>query len=223
MLITKKALETIQAELAQSENGQLIGSLDDVWALVNAENTMRAAQERLAAKPDELGLSIEYAAIIYPTPEGAADRETETDEHRGYRVFPIPDKPHPIDLQSGTLRALSIQQPWVERILTGQKNVEYRTWRVTETGPLLLHASRTQRPKNFEAVGMQDQMSALPYGALVGIVDVVGVEYNEHNEEYEWLLAHPRRFRTPIPYKGAAGIFRVPTHVVAQELAGATA
>ena len=85
-------------------------------------------------------------------------------------------------------------------------------------GPLLLHASNTREaPELFVEAGIADP-DALPYGALVGVVDVVACLYDAENEDYEWLLAHPRRFKKPIPYKGAASIFRVPTQEVKGQL-----
>ncbi|ULH16665.1 ASCH domain-containing protein [Deinococcus sp. KNUC1210] len=107
------------------------------------------------------------------------------------------------------MRALSIQQPWVDRILSGEKNIKYRSRRIKDMGPLLLHASKTVVPENFDGMEQADA-DRLPYGALVGVVDVVDVVPVEGEDLYEWRLAHPRRFAMPIPYKGAASIFKVP-------------
>lgn len=123
--------------------------------------------------------------------------------------FVAPPAPAPLNLNADTLRALSVRQPWAELIVRGDKNLEYRSWRLREMGPLLIHASRTHDPENFELAGMKPD--GLPFGALVGVVDVVGcVEVEGEPGLYAFELAHPRRFAVPIPYRGAASIFRVP-------------
>ena len=80
-------------------------------------------------------------------------------------------------------------------------------------GPLLLHASRTLTEDEYQAAESEDtDLDAVPLGALVGMVDVVGIEGKEG--DYAWQLENPRRFAQPIPYKGAAAIMRVPAEVV---------
>lgn len=133
--------------------------------------------------------------------------------------FAAPPAPAPLNLGADTLRALSVRQPWAELIVRGDKNLEYRTWRLREMGPLLIHASRTLDHENFEITGMEPQ--GLPFGALVGIVDVVDcVEVEDEPGLYAFQLAHPRRFAVPVPYRGAASIFRVPTAQVRAALPG---
>lgn len=103
--------------------------------------------------------------------------------------------------------------------MRGEKNLEYRSRRMREMGPLLLHASGTLVHENFG-----DDTPApetLPFRALVGIVDVVGViEVEGEDNLLAYQLAHPRRFKTPLPYSGAAGIFRVPVGEVKAALRG---
>lgn len=139
----------------------------------------------------------------------------------GYRAFMPPPAPEPLDLKAESMRALSIRQPFVESILRGTKNIEYRSWQVKEPGPLLVHASNTRaEPEAFADAGI-DSPDALPYGMLVGVVDVVACLQDE-NGDFEWLLAHPRRFAQSVPYKGASSIFRVPITEVREALKGVT-
>ncbi|MDV6373070.1 ASCH domain-containing protein [Deinococcus arenicola] len=139
----------------------------------------------------------------------------------GYRSFTPPAAPEPLDLGAGSIRALSIRQPFVEQILSGEKNIEYRSWQIQEPGPLLLHASSIgAKPEDFDEAGIAPD--TLPYGALVGIVDVVDCLWDEENEEFEWLLAYPRRFSQPIEYKGAARIFNVPVEDIQAALSAPT-
>ncbi|UQN07475.1 ASCH domain-containing protein [Deinococcus sp. QL22] len=166
------------------------------------EKQMEAVVQRLG----EAGYSIQTVHLVFKDVEG-------------YRAFPTLPSPMPIEASARSLRALSIRQPHIERIFQGAKNIEYRSWQVKESGPLLLHASNTREAPEVFAEADIASPEELPYGSLVGIVDVVECLYNAENEDYEWLLAHPRRFRVPIPYKGAAGIFRVPVTTVEQALA----
>lgn len=139
----------------------------------------------------------------------------------GYRSFTPPPAPEPLDLGAESIRALSIRQPFVEQILRGEKNIEYRSWQVKEPGPLLLHASDTRAGADaFDDADIAPD--TLPYAALVGVVDVVDCLWDEENEEFEWLLACPRRFSQPIPYKGAANIFRVPIEEIQAALSAPT-
>lgn len=126
--------------------------------------------------------------------------------------------PAALDPAADHIRAVSIRQPYVELILRGVKDREYRSWSTTP-GPTLLHASRTITG-NERAAGQESgiDLEELPTGALVGVVDIVGVEGVEG--DYAWVLARPRRFATPIPWKGAAAIMRVDMAAVRSALQG---
>ncbi|HEX2865030.1 MAG TPA: hypothetical protein VHN99_10715, partial [Deinococcales bacterium] len=129
-----------------------------------------------------------------------------------------------------TLPALSVRQPFVELILRGVKDVENRSFKTNQRGLLLLHASATLEPLNWEDVGETDQdldPANLAFGALVGAVNVVDCTRERRSSWHEddawgWYLGNPVRFAEPIPYKGAAGIFRVPKALVDAALARAT-
>lgn len=201
MKIEQAAIRNIAQTVLSTEGQEIIAPLEALWNELGVPDSMREVQQQVAELFAAQGLEVAFEVHLYVP-------EEDLPEHSD---FTGPPAPAPLDLQADTLRALSIQQPWVERILTGQKNIEYRSFRTREAGPLLLHASGTRVPENFEAVGMESQIDRLPYRALVGVVDVVDVVPIEGEEKlYGWLLAHPRRFKKPIPYSGAAGIFRVP-------------
>ncbi|WP_216328022.1 ASCH domain-containing protein [Deinococcus aestuarii] len=199
MKISKKAIEEVIRSVEASEAGEVVVSFEEFWAHFGVADTMQALQQQVAERLAAEGLEVSFEVVIALPPEDLPQRAE----------FAFPARPAPVDLSAETLRALSIQQPWVELILRGEKNLEYRSRRLREMGPLLLHASGTVVPENFE--GLDVDTDALPYRALVGLVDVVGVEEVEGEEGlYAWQLAHPRRFQAPIAYSGAAGIFRVP-------------
>ena len=97
------------------------------------------------------------------------------------------------------MRAISIKQPYAERIASGSKRVEYRSWRAPclVGGDLLIVA-----PKSVMA-----GYGAEPTGVAVCVVRVVrmgGVAGDR-----EWHFTDPRRVK-PVPVRGRQALFRVP-------------
>jgi hypothetical protein len=132
------------------------------------------------------------------------------------------------------MKALSIHQPWAHAILHQGKGVENRTWPTRYRGPLLIHASKSRQ--SYDCVKYRWVMdyecrlpawSELAIGAIVGVVDLVGCSklvptfcetHGEaakwHEGPWCWELRNPRPFTTPIPYRGAQGLFDVPDEIV---------
>lgn len=96
-------------------------------------------------------------------------------------------------------RALSIRQPYVELILRGKKREEYRSRRTHVRGRVYLYASL--KPGNYEWAAKKYHVrctsGTLPVGCIVGSVELVGCKALRDGE-YAWLLAKPRRYRTPL-------------------------
>ncbi|WP_221091549.1 ASCH domain-containing protein [Deinococcus aquaedulcis] len=199
MKITRRAIEEVVNTVENSETGEVIVPLEQFWAHFGIPDTMFALQQDMTARLAEQGLDVSFEVVI-ALPE---------DDLPLIGDFDVPNQAAPIDLSAESVRALSIQQPWAELILRREKNLEYRSRRIREMGTLLLHVSGTRKPENFEGSDLDPE--SLIYGALVGVVDVVGVQEVAGEEGlYAWQLAHPRRFKQPIPYLGAASIFKVP-------------
>lgn len=144
------------------------------------------------------------------------------------------------------MRALTICQPYAELIARGVKRVENRTWEMLYRGPLLIHAGKSRKFLSGDNFGIP--LTAMDWGAVVAAVDVVEcfhidrieaerrkthehrrpgdfashLEFllrHEHVEgPYCIVLANVRRFDKPLPFKGAQGIFDVPTHLVKEYL-----
>lgn len=118
--------------------------------------------------------------------------------------LPAPPAPAPLDTSATTLR--------------GQKNLEYRSRPLREMGTLLIHAAATRNGEVLDNVQRSELAAAdLTFGALLGAVDVVAC-HAVPGGDYAYQLAYPHRFREPVPYKGAASIFRVPAQFVAAAL-----
>lgn len=92
--------------------------------------------------------------------------------------------------------ALSVKQPYAEQIASGQKRIEYRTWKTNHRGPLLIVASK----------GAADGGEHLPRGVAICVVEVVKV--TGADGDYKWHLAQPQRVQ-PEPVRGYAALYTV--------------
>ncbi len=128
------------------------------------------------------------------------------------------------------LNCLSIQQPWADFILSGQKRVENRTWNwmkerdwKRDGGVLLgIHVSsgistwRNYDPKEREHLAPGWTKGASEIGNVRGVVDLVNIcrpkdlprDLRKHKyaiydpENWCWVLENPRLFLPPIRAKG---------------------
>lgn len=122
---------------------------------------------------------------------------------------------------------LSIQQPFVEQIMRGDKRVEYRTWRTRFVGWLGIHASKGRQTLNgYDEEELAEVLpgwtpSEADFGHLVGFAWLAGCcRYRELPAELQdlddpsdaedywcWLLKAPTRMHPPMPAKGNATLF----------------
>jgi activating signal cointegrator 1 len=134
------------------------------------------------------------------------------------------------------MKALTICQPYAELIACGEKRVENRTWPTSYRGPLLIHAGKGRKmlEPEFTKDGHEVDrptgifLSTMDFGAVIAtaeLIDCLPVDpilRGAHDEQYPWLRAHKhvngpwcwvldkvRRLYSPIPYKGALGLFEV--------------
>ena len=130
------------------------------------------------------------------------------------------------------MRALSIHQPWAWAILQAGKTIENRTWSTKHRGPILVHASKSrasydrEKQLDWKALYGVDlpPWEELETGAVVGVVDVVdcvsptssrAIRLNPWTEgPVCWVLANPRPFPEPIPFRGAQLLFEVPDGLI---------
>jgi len=101
------------------------------------------------------------------------------------------------------IRALTLYPHFAWAIVNGRKSSEYRSRRTHYRGAILVHAS-CKAPDPFLPDGTPVPPN-LPRGAILGAAEIVGCE-GEYND-WEWLLANPRRFVHPIPCKGQLGLW----------------
>lgn len=69
------------------------------------------------------------------------------------------------------MKALSVQQPWAQLLLNGDKTIEVRSWATKHRGELLICASAAPKDVFFKPKG--SEALQLYAGAIIGIVNVI--------------------------------------------------
>jgi hypothetical protein len=133
------------------------------------------------------------------------------------------------------LTCLSIQQPWADLILDGQKQIENRNWPWTYAQDLLkagekvtlgIHVSSylsvwrglTEAQRQHYAQGWNE--TGISGGVVAGMVDVVRIcrwndlpqhlqrhKFTQKEFAWHWELANPRRLREPVRWPGNTRTF----------------
>lgn len=125
------------------------------------------------------------------------------------------------------MKALTISQPYASLIASGEKFVENRRWETLYRGPLAIHAGKGTQYLD------KRELAAYPSGCVVAVAELIScmnigtlrriprhqeiAAYrmtagelldHEHTEgPFCWILANVRELITPIPYKGAQGLW----------------
>ncbi len=90
--------------------------------------------------------------------------------------------------------ALSVRPPWAEQIVSGEKDIENRSWRMRYRGPIFIHESKSGGGR----------------GAIIGKADLIDCVDNHPSPWFEgpygFVLANPKRIK-PISCKGRLKIF----------------
>ena len=118
------------------------------------------------------------------------------------------------------MKALSIKQPWVHAILWAGKDIENRSWQRTFRGWVALHASAQPRRNALFPRGVRvPDLDALYYSAICGVARLVDIVTKSRSKwfwhpddgsiNYGWVLANATALKTPIPCKGALGLWEV--------------
>jgi hypothetical protein len=113
-------------------------------------------------------------------------------------------------------KAITVRQPWAWAIVNGYKDVENRSRRTDQRGPLLIHAAQKMDPDGFQflwELGLHRKLpDDLPRGALVGEVNLSDCQYGYESDwalrgNWQWILTRPTEFRSPLECPGALGFF----------------
>lgn len=118
-------------------------------------------------------------------------------DNHGARIMPV-------EQGDQKMKTLSVKYPWCDKIATGEKTIEVRSWKTDYRGPLLIASSKL--PK-WELSGKAV--------CIVDLVDVRPIREADHkstclewaNEsDYSWVLSNPRP-ALPIIIKGKLSIY----------------
>ena len=141
------------------------------------------------------------------------------------------------------MRCLSLWQPWASLVATGAKRIETRSWSTAYRGLLAIHAAKNLEPaasrprlaseplRSALLRGGLGPGSVLPRGAVLAVarlVDVVPTEIARADAvawgelhfgdftpgRYAWYLDQVRVLSTPIPCRGALGLWSPPPDVL---------
>lgn len=130
--------------------------------------------------------------------------------------------------------ALTVLEPWASGIIHGTKRIENRSWRTHHRGPLVIHAGLGRKflkgadasdPMIQQLLPGLASLDDLPYGLIVGMVDVVDcVKVEDLPPEtpwasgpWCWVLANPRPLK-PVPFKGKLMIFTIPDELLGETI-----
>jgi hypothetical protein len=131
------------------------------------------------------------------------------------------------------MKVLSLTQPWASLVVLGEKEWETRGWRTHYRGPIAIHASKGYPKLAMDLANEFPFIQALhrhrlcpetlPVGAIIGMAQLVDCKPVEEvrcsltNKElafgnyddgrYCFRLVDPVLFETPIPAKGALGLW----------------
>ena len=123
------------------------------------------------------------------------------------------------------MKALSIKQPWVHAILHEGKDIENRSWQRSFRGWLAIHASaQPERDAAYPRGHRVPDLGTLDYSAICGVARVVDMVPKSRSKwfyrpadgsmNYGWVLAELKVLKTPIPCKGALGLWDMPPKVL---------
>ena len=102
--------------------------------------------------------------------------------------------------------ALSVKQPWANKIAAGEKTIETRTWYTEYRGDLLICSSK--RP-NIEPAGYALAIVELYDCRPMVAADETAACCEIYPGAWSWLIRNVRRLDNPFPVKGRLGIFKL--------------
>ncbi len=121
------------------------------------------------------------------------------------------------------MKCLTVKQPWASLIINGYKEYEFRSWKTSYRGKILIHAGLGKELKFMDKV--KEYNLDYESGAIIGETDVVDcilvdedfnnylnkknnlVYSNDHVGLYAWKLENIRKYSTPIYVKGKLGLW----------------
>ena len=112
------------------------------------------------------------------------------------------------------MKALSVKQPYADKIIFRGKDIENSTRRTNFRGTVVIHAKMKFYPL---AKLSEKEKKQMVRGAIIGVVDIVDC-VDKHKSKwfggpYGYVLRNPRPLPKPIPCKGMLGFWKVSPQV----------
>lgn len=107
------------------------------------------------------------------------------------------------------MKAISLKPLWAHLILCGEKTVEFRTWKTTHRGSLLICSSATPREPNTivgQALCLVTLKDVVPFETKH--LDAAHLENMPDKKGYAWILEDVRYIK-PFPVKGKLHLYDV--------------
>jgi hypothetical protein len=125
------------------------------------------------------------------------------------------------------MKVITLRQPWAHLVVMGHKTVENRSWSTDVRGKIGIHAAKSMDREAYATARAicrrlkidLPELEALPFGALVGDVQLVDVT-TEHASPWaevgslHWVLEGAHAYPVPMPCSGKLGFFEVPLRVL---------
>lgn len=134
----------------------------------------------------------------------------------------------------GTMRVISIRQPWATLVALGAKRRETRSWPTRYRGQIAIHASAGMPTRSKEACSLplvKDILTRagykswrdLPRGVILAVGTITDVQeispantppspefdFGDYTPgRFQWFLSDVRLLANPIPAKGSLGLWR---------------
>jgi hypothetical protein len=127
----------------------------------------------------------------------------------------------PVKLDLSRLeRGFTIREPHIQMILTGDKEEEYRIWKLPAqymNVPIALHAAATNDVREafdaYEDDGITINRAKLVHSAIVAVITFAGCETLSGTELFAWPISHVVPLPKPIPCTGQLGFWFLPAPV----------
>lgn len=109
------------------------------------------------------------------------------------------------------MKTLTVKQPFASLIVSGEKDIENRTWKTSYRGYILIHAGKGKSYFRYD-------IDYVPTGAIIGAVEIVDIVDNSlspwaMNNYYHWVLKNPILFCNPILCSGKLSLWEYPLDI----------
>lgn len=121
------------------------------------------------------------------------------------------------------MKVITIKQPWASLIIAGYKKYEFRSWKTSYRGEILIHAGKGIDKKYLDK--FKDLNLEYPSGYIIGKVNIEDcIELTDEKEEeiikenplvyghsskrggYAWKISNPKKIN-PIEINGQLGLW----------------